>query len=162
VTSQDPTGAKVAPQGKQKRLVRNYLLQPLLQVKLGLYAILISILFTLTVGAILYVNFSGLANAIFLLTDAEAEVREILLEYWRGTRLAILGSFFIYFTATVVVSVLYTHKLVGPTVAFRRHIRLLREGGYHARTFLRKGDAFREVAEELNQLSEVLEKSQNP
>lgn len=147
------------PMGKAKRRVKNFLLQPLLQVKLGIYSITLSVLFAGALAAIVYHNFAGLVNSIVLLTDAEDEVRELFMDYWRGTQLWIYLCFFIYLAATVLLSVLYTHKLVGPTIAFRRHIRSIAEGRYNARTYLRKGDAFAEVADELNRLSEVMEKS---
>lgn len=157
--AQGQGGAPQSQMAKAKRRVRNFLLQPLLQVKLGVYAIMLSVLFALSLGAILYHNFAGLVNSIVLLTDAEDEVRDLFLDYWRGTQLWIYLCFLIYLLATVTISVLYTHKLVGPTYAFRRHLRSLAEGRYNARTFLRRGDAFVEVADELNHLSEVLEKS---
>ncbi len=144
---------------KPKRRLRNLLLQPLLQLKLGFYSILFSLAFATAVGAILYTNFGGLLNAIVLLTDAEEEVRELLLDYWYGTQLWIYLAFIGYLLATVAITVMYTHKLVGPTVAFRRHIASLSSGNYKARTYLRRGDAFKEVADELNRLSEILEKN---
>lgn len=145
-------------QGKPKRRAKNFMLQPLLQVKLGIYVIGISVVFALALSSILYFNFSSLINSIVLMTDAEEEVREIIMSYWRGTQVWIYLAFFIYLVLTIAVSVLYTHKLVGPTIAFRRHIRMIAEGRYNARTYLRKGDAFVEVAEELNRLSEVMER----
>jgi hypothetical protein len=145
--------------GKAKRRVRNFMLQPLLQVKLGLYSILLSMLFAIALGAILYHNFHGLVGSIVLLTDAEDEVNDLFMDYWRGTQIWIYLCFFIYLLATVLVSVLYTHRLVGPTIAFRRHIRSIADGRYNARTYLRKGDAFAEVAEELNRLSEIMERT---
>ena len=45
------------------------------------------------------------------------------------------------------------------TCALPIYIRSIAEGRYNARTYLRKGDAFAEVADELNRLSEVMEKS---
>ena len=145
---------------KAKRRVRNFVLQPLLQVKIGLYSIVLSLLFAAALAWIVYYNFAGLVNSVVLLTDAEDEVRDLFMDYWRGTQLWVYLSFFIYLAATVTLSILYTHRLVGPTIAFRRHIRLLREGRYNARTYLRRGDAFAEVAEELNRLSEVMERTQ--
>jgi hypothetical protein len=144
--------------GKAKRRMRNYMLQPLLQVKIGLYSILLSILFAGALAAIVYTNFSGLVSSIVLLTDAEAEVKDLFMQYWKDAQLWIFLCFGIYLLATVSISVLYTHKLIGPTIAFRRHIRSIAEGRYNARTYLRKGDAFSEVADELNHLSELMEK----
>ena len=160
VPAQGPQGGQ-KPQGggKAKRRMRNFLLQPLLQVKLGLYAILMSIGFAAALGGIIYHNFAGLVTSIVLLTDAEDEVRELFMDYWHGTQLWIYLVFAVYIIGMVILSVLYMHKLVGPTYAFRRHIRSLAEGRYNARTYLRKGDAFLEVADELNRLSEVMEKT---
>ena len=153
---QAPEGT--TPVGKAKRRLRNYMLQPLLQVKIGLYSILLSVFFSLALGAIVYYNFAGLVSSIVLLTDAEAEVKDLFMQYWKDTQLWIFLCFGIYLLATVSISVLYTHKLIGPTIAFRRHVRSIAEGRYNARTYLRKGDAFSELADELNHLSEVMEK----
>jgi len=145
--------------GKAKRRVRNFVLQPLLQVKVGLYFIIVSMMFAAALALIIYYNFGGLVNSIVLLTDAEDEVRELFLDYWKGTQLWIYMTFAIYLMASISLSVLYTHRMVGPTFAFRRHIRSIAEGRYNARTHLRKGDAFSEVADELNHLSEVMERT---
>jgi hypothetical protein len=150
--------AKEGSSGKPKRRARNFMLQPLLQVRIGLYSIILSVLFAVALGAILYFNFASLINSIVLMTDAEDEVREIFMSYWKGTQLWVYLTFLIYLVATIAMSVLYTHKLVGPTIAFRRHIRSIADGKFNARTYLRKGDAFLEVADELNRLSEVMEK----
>ena len=146
--------------GKAKRRLHNFMLQPLLQMKIGLYSIIISLFFAGSLAWIVYYNFAGLVNSVVLLTDAEDEVRDLFMDYWRGTQLWVYLSCLIYIGATVTISVLFTHRLVGPTIAFRRHIRSLGEGRYNARTYLRKGDAFAEVAEELNRLSETMERSQ--
>jgi hypothetical protein len=62
----------------------------------------------------------------------------------------------------MIVAVIFTHKLIGPTIAFRRHIRMIAEGKFQYRTKLRKGDAFQEVASDLNKLSEFFERKNKP
>ena len=158
IVDPSPAGQKGGKVAKAKRRAKNYLLQPLLQVKLGLYSIVLAVVFAAAIGCILYFNFASLINSVVLMTDAEDEVREIFVNYWADTRLWLVLAFAIYLLLTIGVSVLYTHKLVGPTIAFRRHVRMLADGKFHARTYLRKGDAFSEVADELNRLSEVMEK----
>jgi hypothetical protein len=156
-----PQGQQKGPPpggGKAKRRMKNYMLQPLLQVKLGVYAIGLSVLFSVAVGLILYSTFGDIVNSIVLMTDAEDEVREIMMAYAKGAMTWVALSFVVYLGATIGVSVLYTHKLIGPTIAFRRHVRSIAEGRYNARTYLRKGDAFAELADELNHLSEVMER----
>lgn len=62
----------------------------------------------------------------------------------------------IFLITTTVVSILATHRLIGPTVAFRRHIQSLTQGDFSAQTRLREHDAFKDVAADLNALSEAL------
>jgi signal transduction histidine kinase len=57
----------------------------------------------------------------------------------------------------VILSIFQTHRFIGPTVAFRRHIRDLANGEYTKRVTIRRGDAFAEVAYELNRLAHILE-----
>ncbi len=51
----------------------------------------------------------------------------------------------------------YTHGLLGPLVAVRRHVRALKDGQYGSRVELRKSDtAYLEVARDLNDLAQSL------
>jgi methyl-accepting chemotaxis protein len=140
-----------------KRKLSNFLLQPLLQVRLGLYSIVLSIIFGLGVFTIIYVNFYKFYDLVLELTDLRAEVNEILKSYIQGALGWLLFAFFAYFLVTVAISIFFTHRLVGPTYAFRRHIKELARGNYRSRVTLRKGDAFSEVADDLNELAQSLE-----
>jgi signal transduction histidine kinase len=144
---------------KSQRHVRNYLLSPLLQIKFGVWNILLSVFFS--VIFVLQIV-SGFENQISFLVDM-TDAREQILEqvesqkydfYW------LLGTYiFGYMIVVISSSILMTHSLIGPTIAFRRHIRALIDGNYKSRVTLRKADAFSEVAEDLNSLAETLEKS---
>lgn len=140
-----------------KRKFSNFLLQPLLQVRLGFYAIVLSVFFGLGVFTIIYVNFYKFYDLVLELTDLREEVTEILNTYIHGVVLWLLLALFVYFVITVAVSIFFTHRLIGPTYAFRRHIRELTRGNYKSRVNLRKGDAFTEVADDLNELAAKLE-----
>ena len=144
--------------GKAKRRVRNFLLQPLLQVKIGLLSILLSVLFAASLAGLLYFNFFPLIETVLKMTDADEEVRDFFWDEWRSKQIWVYLSFAVYLLGQIGISILYTHRLVGPTYAFRRHIRSVAEGRFHVRTYLRKGDGFSEVADELNYLSEVMER----
>jgi len=148
-----------APKGKAQRSFKNFLLNPLLQVKLGMYCIILSVVFAIALGAILYSNFAELIDSVVLMTDLEDDVRDLFLSYWKSTQIWIYLIFLIYLGSTIAVSIMYTHKLIGPTIAFKRHVRSLIDGKYNARTYLRKGDAFVELGEELNNLSQQMEEA---
>lgn len=140
-----------------KRKFSNFLLQPLLQVRLGLYAIILSVFFGLGVFTIIYVNFYKFYDLVLELTDLREEVTEILNSYIQGVILWLFLALIVYFIVTVGISIFFTHRLIGPTYAFRRHIKELTRGNYKSRVKLRKGDAFMEVADDLNELAAKLE-----
>jgi signal transduction histidine kinase len=112
--------------------------------------------FALAVSGILYLNLSKISAVVLQLTLVEDEVRDLLNQYLDPAKLQTILLMLLYIVVNIVVTVLYTHKLIGPTIAFRRHIRMIAEGQYQHRTTLRKGDAFQEVADDLNSLSAVL------
>lgn len=139
-----------------KRKYKNFLLKPGLQTVLGIYSILISFLFATSIMIILYLNFSDLIESILVLTDAPDEVRDIMANYWYDSQMYVYLACLVYIVAMIGLTVWYTHRLVGPSIAFRRHILSLIAGKYYAKTNLRRGDAFEEVADALNTLSETL------
>lgn len=140
-----------------KRKLSNFLLQPLLQIRLGLYAILLSLAFCVAIVSTFYVNLYRFYDLVLELTDLRDEVSEILQGYIQGLAFWMVVILVIYLLITVAVSIFFTHKLVGPTYAFRRHIKELARGNYQSRIVLRKHDAFQEVADELNELAATLE-----
>lgn len=142
--------------GKSQRRIKNYLLQPLLQTKIGIYCILLAALFSTIIGGLLYLHLSRFTAIVLQLTDVEEDVVLQFQNYIAEVRIWLMLLVGTYLACTILVSVVYTHKLVGPTYAFRRHISALRHGNFKAKTFLRKSDAFKEVADELNNLSDVL------
>jgi len=143
---------------KANRKLKNYLLQPLLQVKLGLYTILLSVAFALVFSSVLLLSFQRLFELILDLTDLREEVLDIINAYLIDIGGWLLAIIIIYLFVNICVSIFFTHRLVGPTIAFRRHIKALRDGNYNSRITLRKADAFSEVAEDLNNLAETLQR----
>lgn len=143
--------------GKPSRSIRNYALQPLLQVRLGMYSVLLSLVFAAVISAILYLNLAKFSDIILQLTGVEDEVKDLLNQYIAPAKLQVAIAVLVYVAVNLIVTILYTHKLIGPTIAFRRHIRMIAEGKLQYRTVLRKGDAFSEIAEDLNKLSSLLE-----
>jgi ABC-type Fe3+ transport system permease subunit len=141
-----------------QRRWRNYLLQPLLQFKLGLYNILLTAFFATVLILVIYMSFARVYELVLELTNLRDEVREILNQQVFANSLWLAGVVVVYMISNLLITVVITHKMVGPTVAFRRHIRNLVDGNFQSRVNLRNGDAFTEVADDLNFLAETLEK----
>lgn len=147
--------------GEQRR-ARNYLLAPMVQVRLGIYSIVLGVLFACGTLGVLYAALSRVYAELLLLIEEKGEAARLVERQFGETAMWLLALAVIYIACTVAVSVLYTHRLIGPAVAFRRHLRALREGRYEVRTALRKHDAMTEVADELNALAEHLERRAAP
>lgn len=142
----------------KKRKLSNFLLQPLLQTKIGIYSIVLSFAFAMLIGVICYVNLGDLFEFIIDMTDAPDEMHNIIRSYLISMQAWIYLSLACYVAITIALSIWYTHRLVGPTVAFRRHLEAIDNGEFEHRTILRKNDAFWEVAEKLNEVSDNMRK----
>jgi hypothetical protein len=141
-----------------KRRLSNFMLQPLWQIRLGLYSIILSFVFCGALVGLFYFNFHKFYDLVLELTDLRDEVTVILQQYVQSfITWVVLGSA-VYLVITIILSIFFTHRLIGPSYAFRRHIRELKNGNYASRVVLRKGDAFPEEAEDLNELAVALDK----
>lgn len=141
----------------KKRRLSNLLLEPLLQTRIGMYCILLSLIFACIIAVILYQNLGTLYDVFFELTDGKVKLHGVVLAYLQNIQAWIFLALAAYIICTIGVSIIYTHRLVGPTIAFRRHLEAIKGGDFEHRTILRKGDAFQEVANRLNEVSEFLE-----
>jgi methyl-accepting chemotaxis protein len=144
---------EVGPNGQRR--MANFLLQPSLQLRLPAYFLLITIGF----GMVLAVAVTGAYRNLYETVAAEqpAYVEQIL---HAQTQDFILFSSMIaigYLLTVLVVSVVHSHRMVGPSVALRRHVEALKNGDFSARVALRRKDAFGDLAEDLNELAMLLE-----
>ncbi|MEZ6185320.1 MAG: hypothetical protein R3F62_09970 [Planctomycetota bacterium] len=149
-------------EGRRRRKVRNYLLEPRIQLRLGLVNVVLSLAFAATLLGVLgyhqrqrearWLEFSGVSS----------DMRSILTDYQNDVFVILALLSLVFVVLSVACSILFTHRMVGPTYAFRRHLRALRDGDYHAHTTLRPHDAFEEVAVELNELSAALREREGP
>lgn len=158
-TAPDPNRAFTPrfSRGLGQRKLRNLLLQPLLQIRLGLYSILLTIFFSGMILGVLYLNLMDFTQIVLALTDSESEIRDLFADYISQT-IWWIGILIVTFIASsIVLSVTYTHKLVGPTIAFRHQLQKLQRGQFDNKIQLRKGDAFQEIANEINMLTDVMQ-----
>jgi len=145
-----------APGPGERPRRKQVLLQPLLQTKLGLYSMLLSLAFSAAVLGVLHAQWTRFRAWLEMTTKVDAQAGLELASQSSGTVVWLAVLILIFFVGNIMISVLATHRLVGPTIAFRRHIESLIAGDYSARTELRNNDAFAEVADDLNKLSATL------
>lgn len=139
-----------------KRRLSNFLLQPILQTRIGAYCIILSFIFTGIIAGIVYFHLGRLFGFIIEMTDAPEEVQTIILSYLASIQTWVYLTLGCYILLVMAISIWYTHRLVGPMVAFKKHFEALQQGNFAHRTNLRKNDAFHEAANELNRATEML------
>jgi HAMP domain-containing protein len=141
----------------EHRKARNLLLKPKLQLKLALYALLLSLgfLFVTVLFGKLYFEQTYI-TLVENTTQAEyvqAIINQQIHDFKSMSLLLLAG----YIVLMVVLVTVYTHRMIGPTLPIMRHVKALKAGFYSHRVKLRRYDSFQELADELNDLAETLE-----
>jgi len=141
----------------ERRKARNLLLKPAFQLKLSIYILILSATFgslALWVGDVAFKNVY-----VLLLEDATHRMyfQQVIDEQVRNVMRVSIALFAGYIVLVIAVTAIFTHRLIGPAVAITRHIRALKEGLYAHRVRLRKNDELEDLADELNELAEILE-----
>jgi methyl-accepting chemotaxis protein len=154
---EQPQGPSSADGGRGQRQVRNYLLQPPFQVQLVIYNCVLAFTFATAVVGVLWRIQARLANRMDAIGVPES-LRDTLDSALGDSAIYLVILGLIFMVACASVTIILTHRLVGPAYAFRRQINELTSGTYTARIKLRENDAFTEVADDLNKLAETLER----
>lgn len=144
---------------KSRRSIKNLLLQPAVQLRFGIYATFLSVIFSIAVLTILYINILGLSDIVATITGIDSEIRNLFHSYIITSVWWIISFLILFVISSLIFAIISTHRLVGPTVAFRNHIDKLCKGQFDQRVRIRKYDAFHEVADELNRLSAYLQEN---
>ena len=148
----------------QNRSNRNYktiLIEPFKQLKLGMYVVALAATFVVLTGFVFLTAFTEQYQhvmEIFQVVDPtykwELITNDVFMKH--AIRLGVLLSVFIVSLFYVVFKV--THKYYGPLVSIARFVDGISKGDYSQRLVLRKGDELQQLAMDLNQMAENLEK----
>jgi HAMP domain-containing protein len=141
----------------ERRKARNLLLSPTLQLKLPLYILLLSCTFLLFALLLGYTYFDQLYIMMVENTEQGQYLQNAIGQQTGNFIEVSITLLLMYIILMVAITVLYTHRIIGPTIPLARHIRALKEGLYSHRVNLRKQDELKELAVELNELAEILE-----
>lgn len=144
---------------QDRRKTKNILTDPGVQIRFGFYGVFLAVVFSIAMMISYYLSLETFGEILTLATThrgvaTEGVYEEFLRESTRWMIVLIAG----YALVSLVFFIAVTHRFVGPQVAIRRHINDLIAGNFSARVSLRKDDAFQDIASDLNQLSQNLEK----
>lgn len=142
----------------ENRKAVNLLLKPVLQLKLALYAIMLTMVFLCTTVFFGKMYFEQTYITLVENTTQAEYIQAVVTQQVHQFKSMFQLLLVVYSVMMVVLITVYTHRMIGPTLPIMRHIRALRDGFYSQRVKLRRYDCFQELAAELNKLAEVLER----
>jgi hypothetical protein len=140
------------------RKASGFVLKPVLQLKLALYVLLLSLIFvsvTLLFGKLYFEQ--TYVTLIESTTQAEY-IQAVITQQIHRFKFLSLQLLAVYTVLVVLLVAVYTHHMIGPMVPIIRHVKALKDGFYSRRVKLRRHDCFQELGDELNALAETLEK----
>jgi HAMP domain-containing protein len=141
----------------EHRKAYNLLLRPAFQLKLPLYILLLSMAF-LVLGVLFGNLYFQQTYMSALATSTQPDyLQDVIARQTHEFKLLSLLLLAVYAALVTVITAIYTHRLIGPTLPIRRHIKALRDGLYSHRVRLRKHDGLQDLADELNALASALE-----
>ena len=142
----------------ENRKARNFLLMPALELKLALYFLLLSFAFVLITILFGKLFFEQTYITLIENTTQADYVNAVIdqqIHKFKSLSLLLLAA---YVVMVVVLAAVYTHRMIGPMIPIKRHVKALQDGLYSRRVKLREYDCFQGLADELNVLAETLEK----
>ncbi len=144
---------------ERRRSVR--LIKPGVQLRLAAYLLAVTFGFGLLVVLNSWSAYGRLYQAT--LATAAGPFKQDILEqtqlYANTSSVLLVG----YVVVVLAVTIGYVHRLIGPIVAFERHLRALQRGDYASRVSLRSSDhVYADMADQLNDLAARLETSGRP
>jgi len=145
----------------EHRKARNMLRQAALQLKLPLYIILLSVVFLLLAVMLGNIYFQQTYDSMMATSTQPDYLQQVITQQAHDFKMLSLLLLAVYAALVSVVSTVFTHRLIGPTLPIKRLIRALQQGRYGQRVTLRRQDGLQDVADELNRLAEALEQGRS-
>ena len=149
---------------QSKRSLRNLLIEPLKQIRFGVYFIIITIAYTFATALLLINSFYEQYQhvmALFNVVDPHLRWELISDEVFYSNIFKMAVCFFLFLFIMFATILRLTHRIYGPLVSIKRFLNELKSGNYSARVILRKDDDLQDLVKELNELAETLEKKAN-
>lgn len=141
----------------ENRKAMNFLLKPGLQLKLAFYILLLSLGFVFITVLFGKLYFEQTYITLVDNTTQSEYIQAIVTQQIHDFKSLSLLLLAVYTVMIVLVATVYTHRMIGPTLPIMRHVKALKDGFYSHRVKLREYDCFQELADELNELAEILE-----
>lgn len=138
------------------RKLSNFAIAPNKQFRLAFYTIASGLIIFLAFFAFELSLLSQIIESLAPLAPADSNLTPLLSDSLRWSWIAFFVVAVLFSLVMFLGILILSHRIYGPMVALRRHTWALMRGEYAHRTHLRKNDEFKDLANDLNQLSERL------
>ncbi len=137
--------------GSRRRAI-NLSLQPGLQLRLPLLIFAITAGFCLLFGVHMQ---QAYGNLVELAID-EPWLQTSISEQRQSFAIVSVAIAIGYVVTVFIACLAYAHRLLGPLVPIRRRLEGMKNGDFSSRIYLREGDLYGEIADDLNELAQLL------
>ncbi|MCY4380892.1 MAG: hypothetical protein OXC40_04920 [Proteobacteria bacterium] len=141
----------------RRRKLKNFLLKPRAQLELVINIVTLTIFFGTSASLIIYFQLNDIFNTLYIMSEIDGDTSRTLSNDWNHSITLLVGFIFLYVLTTTVICIIHSHRMIGPTVAFKRQLNAILSCNYKTRIKLRDGDYYQDLAELFNRLSEQLE-----
>ncbi len=141
-----------------RRRLRNFMIRPGVQIRHLVYVLSVGLVFMLVMFSFMLMTLTSMFNQAAQIANIEYDIQlaiqNAIISAWIVFTLSCLA----FAVLSAAIGILLTHRVFGPIVPIRRHLAALKEGNYKVVTQLRQQDELKDVADDLNQVSAMLEK----
>lgn len=138
------------------------LVAPFLQIKMGIYVLILSLLYSLIFGIYLYNSYEEQLFRFEATYQGDNPISFFQQSMQSQYIFAIACLIIVFLLTTIWIVIRRTHRMYGPMVAMGKFIDSMSAGNYTERLKVRTDDDFQELVDSLNRLSERLQtQSQN-
>ncbi len=144
-----------------QRKWRNILIEPFVQIKIGSYVLLLSLIYSGTLAIYLWDAYD---EQFYKFESAYRgdNARSIFEQSLHSSYVFLLGALILVFMLSLLLVVIRrTHRMFGPMVPVERFVDAIADGDYSQRIKIRNKDHFQDLAAALNCVAESLQKRES-
>lgn len=145
---------------KKDRKLKNTVVEPFKQFKIGVYIIVTTFIFIVCAGYLFMSSFWQQYQhvmSIFEVVDPNLQWEVITNDVFFANIIKVSALFLLFMLITMAMVFKLTHRYYGPLVSIEKFVDQVTEGDYSSRVALRKKDELQRLATKLNTMAENLE-----
>ena len=149
---------------KKDRKLRNTVIEPFKQFKIGVYIVVTTFVFIVCAGYLFMSSFWQQYQhvmSIFEVVDPNLQWEVITNDVFFANIIKVSVLFLLFMLLTMAMVFKLTHRYYGPLVSIEKFVDQVADGDYSSRVALRKKDELQRLATKLNQMADNLEQRHN-